>query len=172
MTPSTEPFCGMSILVSAFHRESRQYPLIPRRHASMCGCMMERARISSTWGKVSGKDACPRNICTTCFSRRFRVWPINAFSLLHSHHGQHGAIPTKGENREKGHLAHRPSRRSEGEGGRGGAEIVGYAVRDDAGIVSRSSEGLERMVTVIVTAFSALGTYRLQGDSRDDVRAK
>ena len=42
-----------------------------------------------------------------------------------------------------------------GEGGGRGAQVVGYA--DDAGIVPRSSEGLERMMTVIVTACSAFG---------------
>ena len=64
----------------------------------------------------------------------------------------------KGEIIETGHFTHGQSRRAEGEGGGGGAEIVGYAVRGRcAGIVSRSSGGLERMMTVIVTACSSFG---------------
>ena len=60
--------------------------------------------------------------------------------------------------REVGHFTHRQSRRAEGEGGGGGAEIAGYMLyADDAGIVPRSSQGLERMMTVIVTACSSFG---------------
>ena len=66
----------------------------------------------------------------------------------------------KGERREKGHFTHRQSRRAGGEGGGGGAEIVGCAARGRCRhrvVVSRSSERLERMMTVIVTACKAFG---------------
>ena len=37
-------------------------------HDRMQACwMMESVRISSTWGKVSGKDACSRHCCSTYF---------------------------------------------------------------------------------------------------------
>ena len=42
---------------------------------------------------------------------------------------------------------------------------------DDAAIVSRSSEGLERMMTVIVTACSSFGLTVLRGENRDYVPA-
>ena len=42
---------------------------------------------------------------------------------------------------------------------------------DDTGIVSRSSEGLERMVTVIVTACLAFGLNGLRGQHGDHVPA-
>ena len=45
-------------------------------------------------------------------------------------------------------------------GGKVGEEVQrlwGMMYADDAGIVSRSSEGLEKMITVIVTACSAFG---------------
>ena len=76
MTPSTEPFCGMSSLVLACHREcspSSTNSTTACKHA--CGWMMESARISSTWGKVLGKDACSRHCCSTCFSWLYCVWP-------------------------------------------------------------------------------------------------
>ena len=50
------------------------------KHA--CGWMMDSVRISSTCGKVSGKHACSRHCCSTCFSRRYCVWPRNASSLM------------------------------------------------------------------------------------------
>ena len=49
--------------------------------------------------------------------------------------------------------------KSTGGGGKEGEEVQrlwGMLYADDAGIVSRSSEGLERMMTVIVTACSSL----------------
>ena len=57
----------------------------------------------------------------------------------------------KGERREKWALHAQAT--STAEGGRS-AEIVGYAVRERCGQVSRSSEGLEMMTTVIVTSCS------------------
>ena len=83
MTPSTEPFCGMSLLILACNRESSPSSANSTtacKHA--CGWMMESARISSTWGKVSCKDACSRHCCSTCFSRRYCVWPRNTSSLM------------------------------------------------------------------------------------------
>ena len=46
-----------------------------------------------------------------------------------------------------------------GGGGGGGAEVGGMLYADDAGVVSRSpdEEGLERVITAIVTACSAFG---------------
>ena len=74
------------------------------------------------------------------------------------HHGQHCAAPTKeGKGEKKG------TSRTGKVDGRGGKEeeevqrLWGMLYADDAGIVSRSSEGLERMTTVIVTACSAFG---------------
>ena len=83
MTPATEPFCGTSLFVLACHREcspSSANSTTACKHA--CGWMMESARISSAWGKVSGKDACSRHCCSTCFPRRYCVWPKNASSLM------------------------------------------------------------------------------------------
>ena len=44
-----------------------------------------------------------------------------------------------------------------GKEGEGVQRLWGMLYADDAGIVSRSSEGLERMMTVIVTACSSFG---------------
>ena len=44
-----------------------------------------------------------------------------------------------------------------GKEGEGVQRLLGMLYADDAGIISRSSEGLERMTTVIVTACSSFG---------------
>ena len=58
----------------------------------------------------------------------------------------------KGEKKGTSRTLYRQGRRAEGEGGGGVRRLWGTLYADDAGIVSRSSEGLERMMTVIVTA--------------------
>ena len=69
-----------------------------------------------------------------------------------SHPGQHGAAPTKGGRREAGKVDGR--REKEGEEVQ---RLWGMLYADDAGIVSRSSEELQWMMTVIVTACSSFG---------------
>ena len=64
----------------------------------------------------------------------------------------------KGKSEKKGTL--HAQAKSTGGGEKGGGDVQrlwGMLFADDAGIVSRSSEGLERMMTVIVTACSAFG---------------
>ena len=57
-------------------------------------------------------------------------------------------------------------RRKEGEGVQ---RLWGMLYADDAGIVSRSSEGLERMMTAIVTACSSFGLTVFSSKNRDNV---
>ena len=125
-TPSTEHFCVMSLLGLACHREcsilSANSTTICR-HA--CSWMMESARISWTWGKVSGKDACSRHCCVTCCTRRYCMWPRNASSLMQP---LRTIWCSFNDRRKARSFTHRQSRRAEGEGGGGGSEIVRYAV--------------------------------------------
>ena len=157
-TPSTEPFCGMSFLVLACHRQcspSSANSTTVCKHA--CGWMMESARICSTWGKVSSKDACSCHCCLACFSRRYCVWPRNASSLMQPSRTTWCSYSEKkeGENKGTSRTAKVDGRR--GEEGEGVQRLWGMLCADDAGIVSRSSEGLEGMMTVIMTACSSLG---------------
>ena len=74
------------------------------KHA--CGWMMESAinRISSTWGEVSGKGACSRHCCSTCYSRRYYcMWTINVFSLMQPSRTTWG---NSNERRKGGRRAH------------------------------------------------------------------
>ena len=124
--------------------------------ACACGRMMESARISSAWGKVSGKDACSRYCCSTCFSRRYCVWPRNASSNMHPSR----TTWCSSSEREKATRRALHADKVDARRGKEGEEVQrlwGMLYADNAGIVSRSSEGLERMMTVIVTARSAFG---------------
>ena len=124
MTPSTEPFCGMPLLVLACHREcspSSGNSTTACKHA--CGWMMESARVSSTWDNVSGKDACTRHCCSTCFSRRHCVWPKNASSLMQP---SRTTWCSSNERRRKGRRrAHHAQAKSTGEGVRRGRRCRG-----------------------------------------------
>ena len=61
----------------------------------------------------------------------------------------------KKKKRQEGRFTHRQSRRGGGKEGEEVQRLWGMLYADDASIVSRSSEGLERMMTVIATACSA-----------------
>ena len=148
----------------------RQFHDGKQKHA--CGWMMGSTRISSTWGKVFGKSECSRHCCSTCFSRRYCVAPRNAFSLMQP---TWTTWRSSNERRRKGRRAHHARAKSAGGGGEGGGggggggrwrwgkeeeevqRLWGMLYADDGGVVSRSPEGLERMMPVIVTACSALG---------------
>ena len=116
--------------------------------------MMDSARISSTWGKVPGKDACSRYRCSACFSRRYCVWRRNASSRMRP------SRTTWCRSNEKAKGETNGTTRTEKVDGRREKErekvqiLCGLLYADDAGIVSRSSKGLEKMMTVIVTACS------------------
>ena len=107
MIPSTEPFCGMSMLVLACHREcspSSANSTTACKHA--CGWIMENARISSTWGKVSGKDACSPLLFNMFFTAVLRV--AEKRFLVDAAITDNMVQPTKeGEGREEGHFTHR-----------------------------------------------------------------
>ena len=59
-----------------------------------------------------------------------------------SHHGQHGAAPTKGGRREEGQFTHSKVDGRRGQEGDEVQRLWAMLYADDAGIVSRSSEGL------------------------------
>ena len=120
------------------------------------GWMMESAWISLTWGKVSGKGACSRQCCSTCFSRRYCVWPRNASSLRQP---SRTTWCSSNERRRKGRRgAHHAQAKPMG-GGRGRRKRCrGYGVWCTLTMrVSRSSEGLTRIMMVIVTVCSSFG---------------
>ena len=158
MAPSTEPFCEMSFLVWACHRNcspSSAKSTTACKHA--CGLMMESAWISSTRGKVSGKDACLGHCCSTCFSRRYRVWPRNASFLADAAITEN--MVQLQQKKEKGKKKG-TSRTGKVDGRRGQEEeevriLWGMLYGVDASIALRSSEGLERMMTMIVTTYSS-----------------
>ena len=158
MTPSTEPFCGVSLLVLACHREcspSSANSTTVCKHA--CGWMMESARISSTWGKVSGKDAL---LAPLLFNMLFTA----VLRVAEKRFLADAAITdnmVQLQRKEKGEKKG-TSRTGKVDGRRGKEEeevkrLWGMLYADDAGLVSRSLEGLERMITAIMTACSAFG---------------
>ena len=171
MTPSTEPFNGMSLLVLACHREcspSSANSTTACKHA--CSWMMESARVSSTWGKVSGEDACLRYCCSTCFLRRYARVTEKRFLADAAITDNMMQLQRKEEGEKKGTLRTGKVGGRRGKEGEEGAEIVGYMLyEDDAGIVSRSSKGLDEMMTVIVTACSSFGLHGLRRKNRDFV---
>ena len=158
MTPSTEPFCGVSLLVLACHREcspSSANSTTVCKHA--CGWMMESARISSTWGKVSGKDAL---LAPLLFNMLFTA----VLRVAEKRFLADAAITdnmVQLQRKEKGEKKGTSSTgKVDGWRGKEGEEVQrlwAMLYADDAGIVSRSSEGLERMMTAIVTACSSFG---------------
>ena len=85
------------------------------------------------------------------------MWPRNASSLMQPSRTTWCKLQQKEKGEKKG-----TSRTDKVDGRRGKEEeevqrLWGMPYADDAGIVSRSSEGLERMMMVIVTACSAFG---------------
>ena len=88
------------------------------------------------------------------------MWPRNASTLM-----QPSRTTWRSSNKRR--EARRKARTGKVDGRRGGeGEEVqrswGMMYADDAGIVSRSSEGLERMMTVIMTACSSFGITVLE----------
>ena len=122
-----------------------------------CGWMMENARISSMWGKVSGKDACSRHCCFTCFSAVLRVAEKRFLADAVITDSMVQLRRNKEEGEKKG-----TSRTGKADRWRGKEEeevqrLWGMLYADDAGIDFAITQGLGRMMTVIVTACSAFG---------------
>ena len=105
------------------------------------------------WSRVFGKGVCSRHCCSTFFSRRCCVWRRTASPLMQS-----ATACKKGEKGEKKEGRARVGRVDRQKKEEAAQTLWGMLYADDAGIVSRSPEGLEKMtVTVIVTACAAFG---------------
>ena len=93
-----------------------------------------------------------------CFSRRYCVWPRNASSLMQPFRTTWFSSNKKRKARKR--ALHAQTGKIDGRRGKEEEEVQrlwGVLYADDAGTVSQSSEGLERMMTVIVTACSSFG---------------
>ena len=115
---------------------------------------MASARICSIWRAVVGR-VCAR---ATAVQHFFHGRAARGGETLHrrcSRHGQHGATPKGGRGKKKGRAR---TGRVDGQRKEEEAQTLwGMLYADDTGIVSRSPEGLKKMMTIIVTACAAFG---------------
>ena len=153
-TPSTEPFCRMSLLVLACHRECS-----PSSANSTTAC-----KHALDDGECSDKFDVRQGIRQGCMLAPllFNMFFMAVLRVVEKRFLADAAITDNmvhlQRKKEKGEKKG-SSRTGKVDGRRGEEEEVqrlwGMLYADDAGIVSRSSEDLERMMTVIVTACSA-----------------
>ena len=161
MTPSTEPFCGMSVLAH-FGVPPRMLAVIRQFHDGMQACVrLDDEECSDKFDVGQGlRQRCVLapllfNMFFTAVLRvaekRFLADAAITDSMV-----QLQRKKKKGEKRGTS----RTTGKVDGRRGKEEEEVQrlwGMLYADDAGIVSRSSEGLERMMMVIVTAWSAFG---------------
>ena len=151
MTLSTEPFCWMYLVVYACDREclpSSANSTTVSKHA--CGWMMQSSRII-TQGCVLAP--LPFNMFFTSVLRvaekRFLADAAITDNMVQ--------LQRKEKGEEKGTSR---TGKFNGRSGKEGEEVErlwGMLYVDDAGIVSRSSEGLDKMMAVIVNACLSFG---------------
>ena len=170
MTPSTEPFfCGLSLLVLACHRECSPFRQF---HDGMQACV----RLDD--GECSDKFDVGQGLRQGCVLAPllFNMFSTAILRVAEKRFLADAAITDNMVQlqQEKGEKKGTPRTcKVDGRGGKEKEEVQrlwGMLYAGDADIVSRSSEGLERMMMVIVTACSAFG-LTISGQNRDHVPA-
>ena len=147
-------------VLARFGVPPRMLAVIRHFHDGMQACVRlddgECLQISLTWGKVSGKGACSRHCCSTCFHggtacdrETFLAGAAITDNMVQLQQKE------KGEKNGTSRTGKVDGRR--GKEGEKVQRLWGMLYADDAGIVLRSSKGLERIMAVIVTACSSFG---------------
>ena len=172
MTPSTEPFCGMSLL--GFGVPPRMLAVIRQLHESMQACVrLDDGECSDKFDVGQGlRQGCVLAplLSSTIFTAVLRV-DEKRFLADATITDNMVQLQRKKEKREKKGTS-RTSLWAEGEGGGGGAEIVAYAVRGRCGhriaIIrsAREDDDSDRDCVLSVR------TYGLRGENRYYVLCK
>ena len=174
MTPSAKLLCGgMSLLGLECYQEcspSSANSTTAYKHA--CGWMLESTLRRSTWGKVTGEDACSRHCYSTFFIAVLRVAEKRFFAdaAITDNMVQ---LQQKNEKDEKKDT----SRTGKIDGRQGKEEpeevqrLWSLLCADDADTAWRLSEGLERLRTGDRDCVLIVQAYGLRRENRDHMPA-